>query len=753
MGDTIITSNETDSNVAPGQFSRSHVDTRSQTFGAFLIYLALSLLFFGRPLVGHFSGKFIGRESDPSQMMWLLAWWPYALSHHVNPFLTDYVWAPVGFNFAWMTSIPLPALVAAPLTASIGLVATYNILVLLSAPSAAICTFALCRRLSGSFWPSMLGGFVFGFSSFMIGQMLGHLCLILSFPVPLAAYLISRRLESTINTRRFIVLMAAVLISQFLIDIEMFATATVVGTLGFGTGWRFSSPEIRRRLLKLIPEVGAAFAVTVVVVSPYLYYFFGFGMLQRPLYPSEKFSTDLLNFIVPTPTHLVGTIRWLARMSSNFTGTVMERNGFVALPLILIAIAWARRHWKEPLCKSLVTSTLVVGVCAIGPYLQINGSPTIAMPWLASTHVPLFEHALPSRLMVFPPLALAVIVSLWLVDPQSRREVKLVGVVLTVFLMLPNPSAQFWATPVDTPSFFTDGSAQRCLSRQDVVLTLPWGISGRSMQWQAECGMCFRNVSGWTGLQRFQVRRWPVVNYFLGSLDLPEPELQLKAFLANTGVTAIVVDDAKPKAAGWETLIDTLGVEPRRISGVSLYKLSSDLLADYRAPRYSGVEMERRAIQTRFATLVTAADNYLQSGHDPRQLSDNELIDLSLLPSNWRREPTAFSDMGVMPWGNGGAIILELGSRTALADTMARFSDDANVVYLPFPRIVAGNDGMSPLALAVYNALLPPAATPIDGESMEVLGMAFDRERLHKAAGYIGHVQSRKSSLVSLARR
>src|ERR1039457_1780993 len=244
MGDTIITSNENDSNVGPRLFSGSHVGARNQTLGAFLTYLALSLLFFGRPLIGHFSDHFIGREADPSQMMWLLKWWPYALSHHLNPFLTDYVWAPVGFNFAWMTSIPLPALAAAPLTASIGLVATYNILALLSAPSAAICTFVLCRRLSGSFWASMLGGFVFGFSSFMIGQTLGHLCLILSFPVPLAAYLISRRFEDSINTRKFIVLMAAVLSSEFLIDMEMFATATVVGAVGLGTGYRFSSLEI-----------------------------------------------------------------------------------------------------------------------------------------------------------------------------------------------------------------------------------------------------------------------------------------------------------------------------------------------------------------------------------------------------------------------------------------------------------------------------------------------------------------------------
>jgi hypothetical protein len=109
--------------------------------------------------------------------------------------------------------------------------------------------------------------------------------------------------------------------------------------------------------------------------------------------------------------------------------------------------------------------------------------------------------------------------------------------------------------------------------------------------------------------------------------------------------------------------------------------------------------------------------------------------------------------MRVMPWGKGGAVILAMGSTTALAATMTRFRDDANVVYLPFPRIVAGTDGMSPFARAIRNALLPPAAMPIDGESMEFLGMAFDRERLHQAAEYIARVQPHRSRLLSLAGR
>ena len=93
-----------------------------------------------------------------------------------------------------------------------------------------------------------------------------------------------------------------------------------------------------------------------------------------------------------------------------------------------------------------------------------------------------------------------------------------------------------------------------------------------------------------------------------------------------------------------------------------------------------------------------------------------------------------------------------MAGRTRTA-SLAQFRDHANVVYLPFPRIIAGTDGMSPFALAVRNALLPPAAMPIDGESMDFFGMAFDRDRLHRAADYIAHTQPHKSPLLHLARR
>ena len=52
---------------------------------AFLSYLTLSLLFFGRGSLAHPASAYIGRGPDVQQYIWFLAWWAHAISHRLNP--------------------------------------------------------------------------------------------------------------------------------------------------------------------------------------------------------------------------------------------------------------------------------------------------------------------------------------------------------------------------------------------------------------------------------------------------------------------------------------------------------------------------------------------------------------------------------------------------------------------------------------------------------------------------------------------
>src|SRR5271157_2794043 len=68
------------------------------TVGAIGVYLAAAYILVGRGLLGDFTGRIAATTTprDPSLMIWCLAWFPHALTNHLDPFLTRAVWWPVG---------------------------------------------------------------------------------------------------------------------------------------------------------------------------------------------------------------------------------------------------------------------------------------------------------------------------------------------------------------------------------------------------------------------------------------------------------------------------------------------------------------------------------------------------------------------------------------------------------------------------------------------------------------------------------
>ena len=57
----------------------------------------------------------------------MMNWWPFALSHHLTPFYTHYLWQPVGYSIANATSIPTLALLMWPITHHWGAIVSYNL--------------------------------------------------------------------------------------------------------------------------------------------------------------------------------------------------------------------------------------------------------------------------------------------------------------------------------------------------------------------------------------------------------------------------------------------------------------------------------------------------------------------------------------------------------------------------------------------------------------------------------------------------
>jgi hypothetical protein len=131
-----------------------------------LLYLLLSLLYFGT--VGNYGHMYLGYGLDPISFIWFLNWWPWAIAHGLNPFISYYVWYPHGFNMTWATSVPLAPLLMWPLTWLYGAVVSYNVLSLVAPALSAWTGFLLARYLTRDTPASFIGRYLFGFSSFRV---------------------------------------------------------------------------------------------------------------------------------------------------------------------------------------------------------------------------------------------------------------------------------------------------------------------------------------------------------------------------------------------------------------------------------------------------------------------------------------------------------------------------------------------------------------------------------------------------------
>jgi hypothetical protein len=679
---------------------------------ALTIYLALALLIFGRGLARDPAGSFVGHTADPSVYMWFLVWWPHAIAHRLNPFVTDVLWAPSGFNLTWTTGIPLAGIVAAPITSRFGPIVAYNLLCLLCPALAAWTAFLLCRRITARFWPSLAGGYIFGFSAYVLAEIRAHLLLILIFPVPLAVLLTLRRLDDEIGAASFVALMALTLAACFMLSLEMFATVTFFGAIALALGAALGADELRRRIYALITQLVLSYLIVLVVASPYLYYFFRPGFPRSPVNSPAGYSADLLNFIVPTPANAIGMLGPLEHFSRRFAGAMVETGTCFGLPLIAIALIFVRARWAEMSTRLVAWFILIVALASLGPRLHIAGVTLFGLPWKLMQHLPLIDNALPGRFPMYAFLALAIIAARWLADGAVGRGAKFAGVAALAIFLAPNPSARFWIAPVDLPAFFADGRYRQYLAPGETVVILPYGAGGPSMLWQAESAMYFRMAGGWTSIMPREFQSWPAVNALMYRSYIPGFTDQLKAFMAHHDATAIIIAD--DERALWDPVMAPLGLSPIATGGVEIYRFAPADLAPWR--EVTALEMERRCDTARFDALLIAAHNYLTNGGRLDLLSPRRTESLGLLAPHATNEAAVRTSNGLFlgTLGDGLIGVGVVGSYDALRPLIAKYRADAARISFPYPRDLTD---------------------PPHGDSfMRQLVIAFDRDGLARAA-------------------
>jgi hypothetical protein len=516
---------------------------------ACLIYLLLSLLYFGT--VGDYGRMYFGYGLDPIQFIWFLNWWPWAVAHGLNPFISYYVWYPHGFNLTWATSMPLAALLMWPVTWLGSAVVSYNVLSLVAPALSAWTGFLLARYLTRDTLASFIGGYLFGFSSYELGELIAHLNLDMIFVVPLVVLLVLQRIRGDLSRPRFVAALALAMFVQLGFSSELLATTCFFGAITWAIFLAFATEEERRRLWTVAGEIFLAAGIMAVVAAPFLY----FLMQNRAEIPSqihdpEVFSHDPQSYLLPSEVIPGRTLIWptFARLHS-----YRDNGGFDAylgLPLILILILQLRELQRRPYLKPLLLSLLAIVILSLGPTLHIAGVTTsIWLPWRLVLRLPLISQALPSRFSMYVALVAGLTAALWLAAARSGRE--RVGrctlAALACLCLLPNPAMVRHWTPLPLEPFFEPQNVAAFIEKDANVIILPY--LGPGLLWQWQSGMRFTQSGGYVGFTpQSEALNWPVVtNLYTGTAG-PLFENDLSGFCVAHRVSAILVGPGTPAA-------------------------------------------------------------------------------------------------------------------------------------------------------------------------------------------------------------
>ncbi|HUO03784.1 MAG TPA: hypothetical protein VMU16_01180 [Candidatus Binataceae bacterium] len=650
----------------------------------FLIYFGISFLVFGHSLIGHFGDRQIGGGSDPGSFMWHLVWWPYALTHGLNPFVSKFVWAPVGFNLMWTTAVPLASLAMWPVTALFGPVVAFNIMMLLAPALAGWTAFLLCRFITNSFWPALLGGYVFGFFAYMTHEMYaGEPHTTLVFWVPLAVLVVSQGIAGKLTPVRMSSALAVVLAAQFLTSLEIFATLSMFGAIAFLIGWLFTPPELTRRMRQTALAIVCAYAVTAVLVSPALYWLFAFGSPQGEVWPflMSHFNLGDLIFILPSD-----------------------------LPLVAITIIYCWRTRQTPVTKVLAGLAIIIAILMGPPRFKIHDF-TIITPAGILGAVPLIDKALPFRFPMYSFLIFGIVASLWFRNNGFSKSTNCTLALLIILASIHGFSLT-WSYPVDCPEFFTSGTYRKFIREGDNILPFPYGYRGNSMFWQASSGMRFRMAGGWTGAHPAEFDEWPIFNAFYVDTYMPDAASQLAAFLAHHDVDAAVIGNNEPGARSWDALFSQLSSFRDNVGGVTVYRLLPAALKPYSFATARQMTMQARS--TAIDSLIAAAGQWIAQGLPIGHLSTFEAIHHGLLKPAWfvgstvdvyTVKPIAapFGSPGYLYSGawlggtpDGHVKIAVYGSYGELAPSIARFRSVASHIYFPYPHDLLASGAVVP---------------------------------------------------------
>jgi hypothetical protein len=445
---------------------------------------------------------------DPGQQVWFLAWPTYALTHGMNPFATTWLWPPRGVNLLDNASAPLVGLVLSPITWLFGPFVTTTLALTLAPGLSAWGCWMACRRFVSWKPACWVGGFLFGYSPFVVESVAqGHLSTGLLVLPPLMLVLLH---EILVRQQRSAVwcgvALGALLGAQILISAEVLTMMVLIAVVGIAAAAALAP----RRVVPALPFALRAFGVAALV---------GAALLMWPVW-----------FIIAGPQHINGSVwsslhdlfvaqaweLWSAGPvhSVLFPGALQGPQlqfvgyGVLAAAAVSVAVAWRRRAvWVMAIVAAVSTVLSWGGILWLSPDHSVLSH---WLPWSWFTNLAVLSDINAIHFSALADLAVAVVVAVGLDALHLSRpwgRLPAAGRVVTVGGAMALMLVPIWATygaplavqPVGLPQWYA--TVARHVPEGSVITSYPFpasaSVTSEPLVWQAADGMRFRLAGGY----------------------------------------------------------------------------------------------------------------------------------------------------------------------------------------------------------------------------------------------------------------
>jgi hypothetical protein len=473
---------------------------------AALCYFALAVLVTFR-LWAHPSGTIVGGNPyDADQSAWFLRYAATAVAHfHLPALTTTALNAPDGIGLMWNPSIPLPALVLAPLTLVAGPQVSLTLLMTCGFAGSALSMFCVLRSWGVRTAAAAIAGFGYGFSPAITHSALGHYDLQFAVLPPLIVSAAFRLLTNTWRHTavRTGIWLGVLVAAQLFIDEEMvmeIALALIIAVVVLA----LSRPrEVVAHARQAVSGIAAAVGALVVVASYGLWtQFFGRIHGTGTIYLVDWYKNDLGTFIEPSSLeffHTSGSAAFAAR----FQGQPAEYLGYIGVPALVVMTVLAMACWRVLAVRVMAVLFVLLSLLSLGPTLMVNGHDYLwlKLPWYWVETKPLFGSAVVDRFSIIADGAAMAVLAFGLRATENvewprlraaldwrRGTGGLAALAVAVLPLMPRPLASSPVTPLPPGWAATFAWLHLPPGAPVLVLPAPSATNTDAMRWQADTG-------------------------------------------------------------------------------------------------------------------------------------------------------------------------------------------------------------------------------------------------------------------------